>query len=245
MMDVEKIAPIKGDEMVGLATTEYSRTLKLINGMSDSDWERPTPCSDWSVQLLVAHMLGASEANASLRENVWQLVRGAWRARKRTVNLADGVSSVQVDARKRLSPTELSERMNAVAERAIKGRRRFPRLLRPLRIPDPTGGWVSAGFLMDVAYTRDQWMHRWDLATALEQPFEATEDHDARIVEDVVAHWATKHTSDFTLMLGGPAGGEFQRGSGGVQIDIDAVEFCKVLTGRSQREMPMSYPVVF
>lgn len=244
-MNVSAISPITGDEMVGLATTEYQRTLALITTLMDSDWDKPTPCSEWSVRLLVAHMLGASEANASLREIIGQLVRGAWSARKRDMTLADGVSAVQVKARGHLTPRELTDRMNGIADRAVSGRRKFPRLLRLLRIPDPAGGLMSIGHLMDAGYTRDQWLHRWDLATAIDKPFEVTAEHDGRIVEDVVAEWATKHDSSFTLRLTGLVGGEFSRGTGGPEIAIDAVEFCKVLGGRSQTEMPLTYPVVF
>ncbi len=244
-MDPSDIPPIKGDEMVPLARTEFQRTIGLISTLTDADWAKPTPCSEWSVRVLVAHMLGASEANASLIENIGQLIRGTWKARKRDVKFADGVSSVQVGARSQLEPAELAERMKEISERAVSGRRNFPRLLRLLRVPNPAGGWVSAGRLMDVAYTRDQWMHRWDLATAVSKPFELTTDHDGRIVQDVVAEWSAKHDSPFALKLTGPAGSEFNRGTGGPHIEIDAVEFCKVLAGRSLAEMPLDYPVVF
>jgi hypothetical protein len=34
------------------------------------------------------------------------------------------------------------------------------------------------------------------------------------------------------LRLTGPAGGTFTRGEGGEEIAIDAVEFCRILSGR-------------
>ena len=57
-------------------------------------------------------------------------------------------------------------------------------------------------------------------------------DHDGRIVADVVADWARRLGQPFTLTLPGPAGGLFTAGAGGAELELDAVAFCRVLSGR-------------
>ena len=56
--------------------------------------------------------------------------------------------------------------------------------------------------------------------------------HDGRIVADAVAEWASRHGKPFLLELTGPAGGTFEHGGGGEVVTMDAVEFCRVLSGR-------------
>ena len=53
---------------------------------------------------------------------------------------------------------------------------------------------------------------------------------------DVVAEWARRHGQPFTLHLEGPAGGSFttdETGETGETITIDAVEFCRTVSGRA------------
>ncbi len=52
------------------------------------------------------------------------------------------------------------------------------------------------------------------------------------IVADVVSEWADRHGKDFTLHLTGPADGTWTAGSGGPHIELDAVVFCRVISGR-------------
>jgi hypothetical protein len=53
----------------------------------------------------------------------------------------------------------------------------------------------------------------------------------ARIVADVVAEWARGHGQPYRLTLTGPAGGSWS--AGGEEISLDAVEFCRILSGRA------------
>jgi hypothetical protein len=75
-------------------------------------------------------------------------------------------------------------------------------------------------------------MHRTDLAAATGRPMHLTADHDGRIVADVVEEWAERHGQPYRLTLGGPAGGAWTRGTDGEQIEMGAVEFCRILSGR-------------
>lgn len=56
---------------------------------------------------------------------------------------------------------------------------------------------------------------------------------DGRTVEYVVAEWATRHDQPFRLDLSGPAGGRFRHGNGRSHLEVDAIEFCRTLSGRA------------
>jgi hypothetical protein len=79
-------------------------------------------------------------------------------------------------------------------------------------------------------------MHRIDATRATGAPLALDADHDGRIVADVVAEWARRHGQAFELTLTGPAGGRYRAGTGGEQIEIDAVELCRTLAGRAPGE---------
>jgi hypothetical protein len=78
-------------------------------------------------------------------------------------------------------------------------------------------------------------MHRIDVARATDRELELTPDHDGRIVADVVREWARRHHTPFTLTLTltGPAGGTYVSGVDGEHLTIDAIEFCRTLSGRA------------
>lgn len=59
-----------------------------------------------------------------------------------------------------------------------------------------------------------------------------TPEHDGRIAADLVVEWGRRHREPFRLVLEGPAGQTLVQGTGGEELDIDAVEFCRVLSGR-------------
>ena len=92
------------------------------------------------------------------------------------------------------------------------------------------------GYLVDTIYLRDLWMHRIDLARALGSAVELSDDHDGRIVADVVAEWARRHGKPFYLELTGPAGGRYTDrpdAADAEHLTLDAVEFARTLAGRA------------
>jgi uncharacterized protein (TIGR03083 family) len=245
VVDPATIPAIGREEMVGLATTEYDRILTLLRQLDPDDWRSPTVCEGWTVHDMVAHLLGAAEANASMVENARQVLRGARRTRKDDRPLVDGINEVQVDDRHERPPAQLIERLAAVAPRAVRGRRRTPLPLRRVPVPGPFGTNISLGFLVDIAYTRDQWMHRVDLAAATGRDLLLTADHDGRIVADIVRDWVATHGRPVTLELTGPAGGSFRHGTGGPNLHLDAVPFCLAVSGRAPAEGLLGIQVVF
>ena len=245
MKDATTIEPIDRTEMAGLANTEYQRLFELLGELTPDDWATQTVCDDWDVHLMVAHLLGAAEANASVAESVRQLVKGKRIAIREDVEDIDGINAVQVDARRHHSPSELIAQLQEVAPAAIKGRQRTPALARRIPIPTGVGYRMTMGHLVDRVYTRDQGMHRIDIAAATGRELVLTRGHDGRIVEDVVVEWAERHGEPFQLLLDGPAGGGYRVGDDGVKIEMDAIEFCLVLAGRLDKPMALSVPVVF
>ena len=118
----------------------------------------------------------------------------------------------------------------------------MPALVRraKLKIDGPVVETWRLGYLVDTIYLRDLWMHRVDATDATGRELVLTADHDGRIVADVVAEWARRHGQPFSLTLTGPAGGTYSStgsagaDAAGAHLELDAVEFCRTLAGRSE-----------
>lgn len=235
--DVDTIAELSHHEAMRLFARELRRSLDLMRTFDDDAWIRPTECPDWDVRELYLHVLGAIESGASRRELAHQ-GRTAWSLRRRTgVALEAALSATQVAERSHLSPEELVRRFALAAPRCVRARNNLPAALRTgARFPvdAPVTEWWSLGYLVDVIYLRDAWLHRIDASRATGIPVFLTPDHDARIVADVVREWARRHRQPFRLLLTGPAGGRYVAGDAGkdVTAQLDAVEFCRTLSGR-------------
>ncbi len=234
-MPIETVPPLTRPETGALAATENQRVLDQLRALGDDDWLKPTDCPAWDVRALAAHVLGGMEAFASVGEFAHQMRAGRKAAGDRP--FIDGMTDVQVRERADLSREQLLARLADVGPRVARSRGRVPGLLRrmPLKqdLPGGTEETWTMGYLLDVILTRDTWMHRVDIARATSRPLAVTSDHDGRIIADVVAEWARRHGRPFTLHLQGAAGQSFTGGVGGEEITIDAVEFCRILSGRA------------
>jgi len=231
-----------------LAATEYSRFAEAMAALDSDDWRKPTACPAWDVHAMACHVLGMAELAASPAEQMRQ-VRAA---KRRGGLLIDGLTAVQVEKHVDRMPAEVVERLAAVGPRAALGRRRTPWPVRrwPMRDQpvDETGAltetWTT-GYLVDVILTRDTWMHRSDIAEATGRAMTLTEGHDALIVSDVAQEWAARHGRPCSLRLTGPAGGAWSWGSGGPEYELDAVQFCRTLSGRAHGDGLLATRVPF
>ena len=232
--DVSSIAPISHEEAMALAETEARRLRQLVDQLAGSDWELPTDCEGWDVKAMLSHVLGAMEANARVVVFVRQFLAATNAAKRSGRPMVDEMTARQVRDHAHLSPEQLTRRMNEISPRAVNGRRRIPAMLRalPVRPGEPFAGTWKLGYLIDVIMNRDYWMHRVDLTRATGKELVLSADHDGRIVADVVAEWARAHGQSFTLVLDGPAGGAIRQGVGGEELRLDAVEFCRIVSGR-------------
>ena len=230
-IDVRHIPAIGHSEAMRLAETESEHMLDLVRRLEDTDWSQPTDCTEWSVKDIVVHQLGEAAAIGSIREMVHQL-RAARRLPK-TMARVDRLNAVHVRERRHLSTDQLVELLAPALRRALRARRRAPALIRKIRFSADNFGWVSFGYMNDVVVTRDSFIHRVDINRATGKPMTVTAAHEGRLAADVVRDWAAHHVSAFTLRLSGPAGGVYRSGSGGEDIELDAVEFCRILSGRA------------
>lgn len=241
-MDVTAQEPLTHREAMSLQATELERTLSLLQSLDEADWTTQTECPDWNVHQMYLHVLGACEAGASLKENAHQMMAAMKDRKANGGPLEAALSSVQVQNRADLSTDDLTERFTSVIPRTIRGRTRMPALMRrmKMKIDGPVTEKWRLGYLVDTIYLRDLWMHRVDAARVTGRDLTLSADHDGRIVNDVVAEWASRHGQPFTLTLLGPAGGNFTSTGSNSEakeselIELDAVEFCRTLAGRAE-----------
>ena len=242
-IDVRDIPPIDHVEAIRLAETENGRMLDLVRQLEGADWNQPTDCTEWSVKEIVVHQLGEAAAIGSIREMVHQM-RAARRLPK-TLARVDRLNAVHVGERRHLTIDQLPDLLAPALHRALRARRRAPALLRKVKFSADNFGRVSFGYLNDVVVTRDSFIHRVDITRATGKQMVVSANHEGRIVADVVRDWAARHGAGFTLQLSGPAGGSYAAGSGAQEIAHDAIEFCRIVSGRAAGEGLLTTPVPF
>ncbi len=236
--------PMTHADWMDAAREEYRRLDVLLRDLRAEDWERPTDCAEWDVRAMVAHLVGGAESAASVREMLRQAQRG--RRLRKPGPLVDKLNAVQVSERATHSPSRLVTDLAVAGARAVRARSRLPRPVRAVPLPfGPPLGTRPLGYLMDLIYTRDEWMHRMDICRATGRAPQLTADHDGRIVGNVVGEWAARHGSPYALELTGPAGGTWHSGQGGPRLTLDAVEFCRTVSGRAAGEGLLASTVPF
>lgn len=237
-MDVTATAPLTHAQGMALFEVELQRNLDLMRALNEPAWSSQTECPDWDVRRMYLHVLGACESGASTRELLHQMLAARRYQKEHGGPQEAALSATQVAERLDLTPPQLVARFEEVAPRTVRKRTKMPALMRraALKVDGPVVEKWTLGYLIDTIYLRDAWMHRVDVTRATGAALVLTRDHDGRIVADVVAEWARRHGQPFTLHLTGPAGGSFTGGRPSADdpvIELDAVEFCRVLAGRA------------
>jgi uncharacterized protein (TIGR03083 family) len=243
-----QIPRIRHAEAMRITDTENARLLEQVRQLGPADWAAATDCTRWTVRDVVVHVIAAAQAQASPIE----FFRQVWAGRRLTGQVGgqhwvDGVNEAQLRARRSWAADQLPQQWATASAAALTARRRMPAVIRALPVL-PLGsllgtelGWKPLGYLFDIGFTRDVWMHRVDIARAVGRPLTLTVEHDGRIVADVVAEWAQLHDDPFTLDLRGPAGGSYAARGGGEPIRLDAVEFVRILSGRGDGDGVMKH----
>ncbi|WP_203337773.1 maleylpyruvate isomerase family mycothiol-dependent enzyme [Nocardioides limicola] len=254
MTTISEITRIERHSDAGeLAEHAYTSILTLLDDLDASDWNARTECPAWTVADMVGHMIGAAKGHASVPRSIRDQ---AWAARHKKEyggSSLDAMNARQVAEHADLTPTERVAQLREIAPAAVRGRMRTPSLMRRMKITMPTAGSVVTGMpdhimlghLMDAILTRDVWLHRIDIARATGRELDWDPEADGRIVADVVAEWGTRHGQPFSLELTGPAGGHFRQGEGGEPITMDAIEFCRVLSGRAHGDGLLATKIFF
>jgi uncharacterized protein (TIGR03083 family) len=232
---VESIPAVGHDEAMHLAREENDRLLAVADQLSADDWSQPTDCPGWDVKSLLGHVLGMFELQADSDERLRQVKTAAGIVEQTGGVRLHAMTALQVKEHAHLTPVALLRDLHAASPRALAARSSTTDAQRaaPYAPQLPGENDWTIGYLFDLIFTRDPWIHRVDICRAIDRDVELTPGHDGRIVADVVSEWATRHGQPFTLTLGGPAGDRFIAGSGGADIAVDAVEFCRILSGRA------------
>jgi uncharacterized protein (TIGR03083 family) len=244
---VDAIPPLEHDEAMTLAEAELTRLLALVDDLHAEDWERPTDCTGWTVRDMLGHLLGMFALQADPEERMRQITTARdLAARSGALRLSE-MTALQVREHADLTVEELRRALHENGRRGLAARCGLPVEVRaaPYDSELPGEGVWTVGYLFDVIHTRDPWLHRVDICRATGRDLELTAEHDGRIVADVVADWAPRHSRPFTLELTGPAGATFVAGSGGPHLRMDAVEFCRTLSGRATGTGLLATPVTF
>ena len=238
-IDVTAIGAPHARAGMALFATELQRNLDLMRGLDDAAWSAQTECPDWDVRRMYLHVLGACETGASMREMVHQMLAARGYQKRNGGPQEAALSATQVAERIDLTPAQLVARFAAIAPVTVRKRTTMPALMRraALKVDGPVVEKWTLGYLIDTIYLRDAWMHRIDVTRATGAVLVLTPDHDGRIVADVVAEWARRHGQPFTLRLERTGRRNLHRAGGPSAadpvIEMDAVEFCRILAGRA------------
>jgi uncharacterized protein (TIGR03083 family) len=227
-------ARITRSEARVLAEDEFARFADAVGSLTPAEWTMRTDCTAWDVRQMVLHVLGSGDAQASFGQFMRQLRKGLPLNKQiDSHHWVDGMNEFQIRDRQHLSNEQIVEQLRAIGPKAVRGRWRTPPPARYLPMPfGPPIGWAPLKYLLDVGFTRDVWCHRIDLHQAIHRPMQLSADHDGRLVADIVLEWASIHGQPFELVLEGPAGGKFTQGIGGERVEMDAVDFIRVVSGR-------------
>jgi uncharacterized protein (TIGR03083 family) len=244
---VDAVRPLDHDEATGLAEAEIGRVLALVDDLRADEWQRPTDCTGWTVRDMLGHLLGMMRLQADPEERGRQITTAADLARRSGELRLTEMTALQVREHADLTTDELCQALHEAAPRGLAARRALPAAVRaaPYDSELPGEGVWTVGYLFDVIHLRDPWLHRVDICRATGRDLLLTADHDGRIVADVVADWAPRHGRPFVLELTGPAGATFAAGTDGEHLRMDAVEFCRTLSGRGTGTGILATPVTF
>ncbi|WP_068159511.1 maleylpyruvate isomerase family mycothiol-dependent enzyme [Rhodococcus phenolicus] len=225
---------MRRDVAMRLAATEYGRFADLLDRLPPGAWSLPTECPGWDVRAMAGHAYGMTRMAASLLEMRRQLAA----AKRSDGSFIDALTEHQVEKYATLDSGRLGAAYRASGAKAARARARTPsfvrsRTMKPAQTVGGADEWWTIGYLLDIVLTRDPWMHRVDICRATGQSMVLTPEHDGVLVADVVDEWAGRHNRPIDLTLTGPAGGRWRTESGADPIELDAVEFCRILSGRA------------
>jgi uncharacterized protein (TIGR03083 family) len=232
-----------------LAAAEYARCADLMARLESQQWSAPTANTGWDVRDTAGHMLGMVQMMSSLPQLFGQMSTSMRQAKKAKAPVSiDFLTALQVQRNAGLTTADLIKRWRELAPKAVRGRSRMPGFLLSRTMPEAqlVGGRLERwtfGYLVDVILTRDPFMHRLDICVATGLDPRPTAEHDGRLVDDVVQEWAQRHGQPYTLELTGPAGGVW--GTGTERITLDALEFCRIVSGRGKATGLLTTPVPF
>jgi len=218
------------DEGARLCAEQLSAYVVELRALDAGEWSKPTDCSRWDVRQIAAHVAGALDGSA----HVTVLARHIYRARKNgDLGLADAINEQQLGERKHRGGPEIADEIERLTPRAVRRRLKMPRVVRRMPVPgDDLPEGSNLGYLFDVIYPRDVWLHRIDTARATGRGLQTTSGASA-IVAQVVRDLARNSIGPtWVLDLG-----EFGRWTVGTgqpiaTVHTDGIDYLRLLSGR-------------
>ncbi len=205
------IPPVTHAEAGKLSRTEFERVLAVLELLEGDDWQQQTYCTEWKVREMVAHLAGSMTGSTSLSEFLRQNVRHPYV--KEAENSVDGTNRLQIEERANKTTAEIIDEFRQNGPVAIRNRQKLPWLVRQIPIP----GVGNFGYLMDIIYPRDEWMHRYDICAATGKKMVITPEHDGRLLDLVLLDIAKKLKKQLAgrtivLQINGALNGTYQFG---------------------------------
>jgi hypothetical protein len=118
----------------------------------------------------------------------------------------------------------LIDELRKTGPKAVRNRKNLPGLLRLIRIDaKPMPGKMSMGYMADVIYPRDQWMHRMDICRATGKTLVITPGHDDRLLDLVMLDMAKALAGECALKVNvtGALAASYRFGSDELQAELD------------------------
>ncbi len=156
---------IQSARVVSALIDEWGKIAGFMQGRTDEDWRRESILPGWSIQDIVAHMIGTECMLAG------QAPPPAARDLKASAHVRNDIAAMNeqwVDSMRELSPSETLERFRSVA----KGRAETLRAMTQEEFDAPS--WTPAGqadykrFMQIRVY--DCWLHEQDIRDTLGEP---------------------------------------------------------------------------
>ncbi len=207
-----------------LLVEERAALLDLLGGLDATDWDRPSPCPGWSVQDVVAHVLG---------EDLGLLARGRdehtcgeippQSTYRGLVDALNASNQQWVAAARRLSPRQLRTLL-ATSGEELAAHFAAADLTAPASVawmgPEPVPAWL------DIArhYT-ERWVHQQQVRAAVGRPGLDGDRHLGAVLRTFVWALATVPPAPPGTEVGfsvtGPGGGDWTLRAGPVSWDLE------------------------
>jgi uncharacterized protein (TIGR03083 family) len=157
----------------------WNRVIVLAADLGPEDWSRPTPCADWDVHDLLAHLSGVQ----TLFDGGPQPPVPSGSKPDPGANPVDAWTAAGVAARREWAPEEVMEELHAARDGHVAHLEAVPDWTAPRQ--GPTGPTDEEGLLRVRLF--DIWVHLQDLRLALDLPVEAGDASPAaRIAHEYV-----------------------------------------------------------
>lgn len=221
-----------------LLRPEVDAMAALLGTLSAEEWGLPTECSRWNVRDIVAHMIGNAEITLD-PDLMAQRVRDGTTTYPELYRL-DAMNEMAVDAWRGRAAGELVTEFTRIWRQMVEALPGMPESARKQEFDTgyPDAPPIRLGYVVDIIFTRDLWMHRVDICRATGREF-ATDQHDRGVIEqalrDLDGEWVGP---PIVLELTGAVPGDWQIGTGGAVATVqgDTVGVMRNLSGRTAPE---------